>query len=106
MSITGKGMGNFAVWLKDLRDRAGMLQMELAERLGVSKQYMSDVEHGHRLPPDDKYLLRISIALLVTPDVVFCRAGRLPPDLREVDVDDATLARAIAAFRSELRGDR
>jgi transcriptional regulator with XRE-family HTH domain len=34
--------------LSTLRQQAGMTQLELSERTGISTQHISNIEHGHR----------------------------------------------------------
>ena len=34
--------------LRDLREQHGWTQVELAERLGLDRSYLADIERGHR----------------------------------------------------------
>lgn len=50
--------------LKQLRLKAGLRQSELAERAGLSKQFVCDLEHG-RSSPSSKTIFRLANALRV-----------------------------------------
>lgn len=45
-------MGKFAELLKSERKRAGKKLYETSEAVGLSVSYISDMEHGRKLPPD------------------------------------------------------
>lgn len=95
---------SFGQWLRGLRERAGLTQRELGDRISFSKSYICDVEHGNRESPSDKALLVLAEVLGVSADLMFYMAGRVPPDLRYFDGDMATLERALTALRVALEG--
>jgi transcriptional regulator with XRE-family HTH domain len=76
----------FGQWVDGLRKRAGLQVRELAERAGVSAQWLQEVRHGGRavygtwrLPnPKDEALARLARALEVPVEEMFARAGREP----------------------------
>ena len=45
--------------IKELRIQCGMTQSQLANSVGISREYLSAVENGHRYPSID-LLIRIS----------------------------------------------
>lgn len=49
----GERFGANVVWF---RDRVGLSQGQLAERIGMSRETLSKIEHGHRLPYLDTVL--------------------------------------------------
>ena len=49
-------MGNVAHDIKVLRSCLGLNQREMAERLGITQQYLCDVEHGRRRLPDERIM--------------------------------------------------
>jgi transcriptional regulator with XRE-family HTH domain len=53
--------------IKEIRDRLRLTQDELAERSGISKGFLSDVENDKR-NPSSEYLLRIANALGASVD--------------------------------------
>lgn len=38
------------IWLKELRERKGLNQQQLAENVGVSREYITMIESGQRNP--------------------------------------------------------
>lgn len=46
-SVTAMRLG---ATIKDLRQRAGFLQEDLAERVGITQSYLSQIENGHKEP--------------------------------------------------------
>ena len=85
------------------REDRGLSQREAAAQIGVSPQYLCDVEKGRRLATTDD-----SVALLAglfgyhegDGDALWYAAGRWPPDCR--GADEATFRRAMKAFRGVL----
>jgi transcriptional regulator with XRE-family HTH domain len=76
----------FGNWIDSLRKRAGLQVRELAERAGVSAQWLQELRHGGRavygewrLPnPKDEALARLARALDIPVEEMFARAGRQP----------------------------
>jgi transcriptional regulator with XRE-family HTH domain len=74
----------FGEWVEGLRKRAGLQVRDLAERAGVSAQWLQELRHGGRavygswrLPnPKDEALARLARALDVPVEEMFARAGR------------------------------
>ncbi len=74
----------FGEWVESLRKRSGLPVRELAERAGVSAQWLQELRHGGRaiygewrLPnPKDDALARLARALDVPVEEMFGRAGR------------------------------
>jgi transcriptional regulator with XRE-family HTH domain len=99
----------FGEWIEGLRKRAGLQVRDLAERAGVSAQWLQELRHGGRavygswrLPnPKDEALARLARALDVPVEEMFARAGRQPaaPGDRE---DQGTAAASDAARIQEL----
>ncbi len=36
--------------IKELRKQCGMTQLQLAQKIGISREYLSAVENGHKYP--------------------------------------------------------
>ncbi len=76
----------FGEWVESLRKRAGLRVRDLAERAGVSAQWLQEIRHGGRavygawrLPnPKDEALARLAKALDIPVEEMFARAGRKP----------------------------
>lgn len=45
--------------IRELRDKKGVTQKQMAEELGVSAAYLSALEHGHRGMPNWHFLQRL-----------------------------------------------
>ena len=56
--------------LKQLREDRGIKQKFIAEQLGISANYYSQIENGHR-PPQVEHLLKLRNIFNVTLDEIF-----------------------------------
>lgn len=90
----------------ELRRKSGLNQKDLASkirredgRIGISAQYLNDIEHDRRTPSGDHLLRELAKALNADPSFLAFLAGQLPPEIREVDIDPKRLKIALAAFR-------
>jgi phage repressor protein C with HTH and peptisase S24 domain len=72
--------------LREHRERAGIRQTELAEKVGVTGPYISLLESGKRPPPSDHVTLRIERVLGMPPKTLLRLAhiDRTPEDIRRV----------------------
>jgi len=81
---------SFAQMLRASREKAGLKQSELAEKVGVTGPYVSLLESGKRPPPADNVTLRIERALALPPKALLrlAQIARTPEDIRRVtDLD-------------------
>src|SRR5690625_2609079 len=60
--------------LKQLREDRGIKQKFIAEQLGISANYYSQIENGHR-PPQVEHLLKLRNIFNVTLDDIFFNNG-------------------------------
>lgn len=60
--------------LKQLREDRGIKQKFIAEQLGISANYYSQIENGHR-PPQTEQLLKLRNIFNVTLDEIFFNSG-------------------------------
>ena len=95
--------GRFGVTIRDAREQLGIRQHQLAHRLGISAQYLNDIEHGQRRPLRARLVRRIARELSLEADLLWFRAGRIPPDLLHDDPPPEQALRAIRALRDALR---
>ena len=86
-------MSDFGAVITNARRFWGLSQKEIATRVGLSPQYLNDLERGRRNPPPDDVICRLAEAIKVSPNTLFFVAGRIPPALR----DDR---RVIGAFHA------
>jgi transcriptional regulator with XRE-family HTH domain len=56
---------NIGTKVRELREKNGLRQFELAKKAKISKGYMSDIESG-RTTPSIKTLMKLAIALEVS----------------------------------------
>lgn len=81
---------SFSEKLKTERQRAGLKQVELGNKIGVTGPYISLLESGKRPPPADSVTLRIERALKITPKSLLriAHIARTPDDIRrDTDLD-------------------
>nr|WP_290669391.1 transcriptional regulator [Ardenticatena sp.] len=70
----------FGLYLKTLRERAGISQEALAEEAGISSAYVSQIESGQRNPPSPPILREMAGPLGVEYPVLLYAAGYLRDD--------------------------
>ena len=75
--------------IKDLREKAGMTQTELAEKLGVSKSVISAYEKGIRNP--SYKILRLLADTFNVCQLYFFEQGRWEHQPLTVDITDLNL---------------
>ena len=57
--------------IQKLRNEKGYTQQKLSEMIGISNNYLSDIERGKSFPKSDK-LVAIASALDCSADEIFC----------------------------------
>jgi SOS-response transcriptional repressor LexA len=77
-------MKDFAWWLNYNRERAGLNQAQLAERVGQSGSYISMLESRRKPPPSDEVVRKIARALNIeeTKLLEVAHLERTPPDIQ------------------------
>ena len=94
--------GRFGQEIQQTRDGLGMRQHELAGRLGISAQYLNDIEHGRRRPLRARLVRRIARELGLQADLLWFRAGRIPPELLHLDPGPEQIEHAMKVLREAL----
>src|ERR1700733_2778354 len=95
--------------IKTLRIRHPMTQKELANRIlrpdgkAISAQYLNDIEHDRRTPDSDHLIQQLAEALGTDAALLTFIAGTLPPEIRDLPLDEETFRRALAAFLREAK---
>lgn len=84
------------------KDLAGMIRKENGEP--ISQQYLSDIEHGRRVPSSDHLIKQFAEALDLDPEVLATRADELPQEARQLasEKEDDKVKQAWTAFRRAL----
>lgn len=86
-------------WLAEARRRAGLTQLQLAERLGVPQSRVADWERGARGVPD-ALLESLAEALTVEPAEIEVAQGRIPTEAGELAArEPGRIVRAIRRAR-------
>lgn len=88
---------SFATRLKQARENAGLTQLELAKKLGVTKSAIGNYENGVS-SPKDVVLLKIFDVLGVEPNFLF--QDSFNPTASENDVLSETEHYLVDTFRS------
>lgn len=68
---------NFGAYIKKARETNKISKSELARRIGVTPQYMADIERGHVLPSEEKIEKLVAI-LEIDERTAFKLADKLP----------------------------
>lgn len=70
---------DFADWLIQEMNKRGWSQADLANAAGLNRQVISTYVNRQRSKPDSEVLTALARALRLPPEIVFRRAGLLPP---------------------------
>ena len=74
----------FGKRLKELREKTGLSQGELAGRIGVNFTYLSKIESGTKPAPSEKVILKLAEALNCDKDELLSSAEKVPPDIAQL----------------------
>ena len=77
---------DFAQALKTFRQKAGLKQIELAQKVGVTGSYICLLEVGKRPPPSDEVAIALEKVLGLAPKtlVTIAHYARTPEDVRQL----------------------
>jgi len=92
---------NIGTYIWQRRMELGMAQKALAEVLGISASYLSDIEHGNR-GVTVELIARCAEALKVDSDILYFHAGLLAPDMYAIPFSGERICAAFAAMRAAL----
>jgi len=91
---------NFGQKISELRKQVELSQKELAAKLGISAQYLNDIEHGRRHPPSEEIIQQMAKIFKVNADVLLIAAGTAPKYIQESALNQPeALREALAVFR-------
>lgn len=68
----------FGAWVRELRRRRGLTQVDIAARAGISVTYLSGIETGQR-NPTLTVVARLAHALGVRPSQLVARLDQIDP---------------------------
>ena len=101
-------MRTFGKFIRQRRKVLGLTQRQLAARVrfedghSISEPYLNEIEHDFRRPPRAHMIRQFAAAINVSADVLFFLVGRLPDDLRDLEVTHEEVVAAFQAFRQAL----
>ena len=93
---------DFGQRLKELRVQAGMTQLQLAQRMGVTKSVVSFYELQERTPSPD-ILVKLSGIFKVSTDYLLGLDPRETIDISGLSREDIAILRALADSLSRKR---
>ncbi len=85
---------DFSNCLKELRTQAGLTQLQLAQRLGITKSVISFYELSERAPSPD-VLIRLAQIFHVSTDYLLGLDKKETLDVTGLSKDDIALLRAL-----------
>lgn len=85
---------DFSNRLKELRMQAGMTQLQLAQRLGITKSVISFYELSERAPSPD-VLIRLAQIFHVSTDYLLGLDKKETLDITDLNKDDIAILRAL-----------
>jgi len=68
----GKGVNTIKIMLKEVREKKGMSQVELAQKSGVSRNTIMKIESNSCVSLKTKTIVKLANALGVTAEEIFC----------------------------------
>ncbi len=100
-------MDRYSIMLGQLiveqRKATGQTQKALAADLGISAQYLHDIEQGLRHPKDAYFLQLLACLIHVSQDYIFYLTGQIPPDIMQADANAEEAIKGFDTFRKLLR---
>ncbi len=92
----------FGSIIRDARTKKNMTLAELSSKTGYAASYLSDIEHGHRKPNISNTIYVLAKTLDIHEDVLYFAIGKLPPDIRKLDVSQEQIIDAFQALREAI----
>ena len=98
--------------IQEERNRRRLRLRDVAEPIGISLQYLNDLERGKNRSMSNAVMTKLTTMLDIPTDVVWFTAGRLPPDIR-TDIASAEaivcafdgMRRVLGLMRDEMQPD-
>lgn len=102
-------MTTFGSIIRDARTKKNMTLKELSlhirkyDDLHISPQYIHDIEKNHRKPTSDYIIQQLALALDINSDALYFYAGKLPPDIRLMELSEKEIIEAFQIFSEVLK---
>lgn len=108
------GNNTFGEFVREKRLAAGVNLRKLAEILEIAPAYMSDIENGHRYPPEKEKIYKIAETLHLTPeekDKLFDLAAgnkknSVSPDIADYIMEQDKSRAALRIARDKGAGEK
>jgi transcriptional regulator with XRE-family HTH domain len=98
-------MASTGEYICDLRAERGLTLVQLGEQLGVSANYLSELERGLKMP-SDLFVRKLSDFFGINEDIIFKRLGKIPLAAREELESSLHLQETLAEInRSRMSED-
>ncbi|MGM1023189.1 MAG: helix-turn-helix domain-containing protein [Bacillota bacterium] len=81
----------FGTYIKHLRKSLELRQSDVAAEAGIEASYLSKIEKDRVAPPSEDVLMKLAAALSHDENEIIYRAGKIPPDIRDLILNDQEL---------------
>lgn len=78
------GKNEFGQMLRELREKAGLSQRGLGDKVNVDFTYISKIESGAKPPPSKKVITKLATILNIDEEEMLILAGNIPLDITEM----------------------
>lgn len=102
----------FGYQISEGRKKVGLSQKQLAAVIkkengeSISPQYLNDIEHDRRNPPNEFIIKQLASKLNLDKDFLLFVSGSLPEDIRKIGLaKPETIDRAFSLFRKAKKED-
>ncbi|WP_077318174.1 helix-turn-helix domain-containing protein [Virgibacillus proomii] len=85
----------FGIYIRELREKRGLTLAQVAERLDLSINYVSQLERNLR-KPTDKLVIEFSQLYKVDQDILFRKSGQIPLRVRKVINRNTNLQKSLS----------
>src|ERR1700731_4292031 len=103
-------MKTFGTLISEARRAKGLSQKDLAAKVkkedgqAISAQYLNDIEHDRRHPPNEFLIVQFATLLKLDKDVLILAAGMIPQDLQKMaTAQPEKMEQAFKAFRKAMK---
>lgn len=74
----------FGKIIRKLRNEKGIIQRDVAEKVGIDVTYLSKIENGKLPPPSQEKIKRLAEVLDADKDYLIIKANKVPEDIEEM----------------------
>lgn len=96
---------SFGTYIKNLRKSLELRQSDIAAEVGIEASYLSKIEKDRVSPPSEDVLLKLAAALSHDENEIIYRAGKIPPNIRDLILTDEELFFYLQQKLEEKKGE-